>query len=117
MSESVVIWKTFKFTQIRRDGVHDGWEARCYHGGHNPQGSRTGCTRTLRFSAGGGPEATERKLKCWCSRAWLHSRKSGHPREPRHPDALPSLEELEAFEPPPAHTEAMAERGGRRAFS
>ena len=67
-------------------------------------------------TCGRGPEATERKLKLWCSRAWLHPRKSGHQREPRHPDALPSLEELEAFEPPPAHTEAMAERGGRRAF-
>ena len=77
---------------------------------HN-QGEK--CQRSMLWSAGGGKELTERRLKQWCLGGFgvgVDS-KSAHGELPRYlpEEDLPSLAALHAFEVPAEHEEEISE--------
>ena len=116
LSASTEVWKTFKFTEVRSGGEPSGRECTCYSAAHVEAGSSTRCTRTISFSAGGGRELTERKMKWWCTHAFdpsIDSRKK-HQGLPKHPADVGTLEDLDKWQPPPEHVLARAARENRR---
>ena len=112
--DSTVIWKTFRFTLIRDRGQPAGWEVTCSCVAHVEDAR---CVRSLRWRAAGGRDLAERKLKRWCRQAFAPECPTTLSRRllPRDgPEALPSLAELDAWDPPAAHLAEVASLQERR---
>ena len=95
--DTTLLWKTFRFTEVKSVGVAVGYEVNCCICNHNR------CTRTMRFAKYGGRERTEHMLKCWAVGGFAKGVKTNydHAALPWSLDPLPPLEELEGFEVPP----------------
>ena len=109
LGDETEMWKTFKFTPIFNHlRVTIGWECRCSRPNHRARGMAA-CSRTFRFAAHGGREATERSLKWWCQQAFATGSRGDHMKMPAEDAAgnLPSLAALEAWRPPDEHLEAV----------
>ena len=104
--DTTLLWKTFRFTEVKSEGIASGYEVNCYICDHNR------CTRTMRFAKHGGRERTEHMLKCWAVSGFAKRVKTNcdHAALPWLPDPLPPLEELEGFEVPPDRVRLKRQR-------
>ena len=91
-------WKSCRFTMLKHEGNHIGWEANCRHPDHRT-GASSFCRRSLRFQRHGGEETVLRKLKWWLLQAPNYSSKAEHVnRCPWSPADLPAMAELDGAE-------------------
>ena len=96
-ADATILWKTFKFTEIKdRDLEVVGIEVSCYIEAHKRKGPR--CSRTLRFRKHCGRVATVQKLMWWCTRgldAQVCTNCTTHQAEPNVPPSwLPKVEDV-----------------------
>jgi hypothetical protein len=90
-------WHVFKFCKIfdnAHNHEHVGWQATCSQDLQSLPGNP--CRKTMRFSANGVVDRSERLLKWWCLACHtVESHK--HHLKIVFPDELPSFEELEVL--------------------
>ena len=96
-ADDTIYYKKFRWTGTGPRSNRLGWEVTCYRKSHTSvglNGQKLYCTRSLRFSAGGGESKTRHFLKWWCVQGFECESREDHMALPRVLPARPPSERV-----------------------